>query len=91
MCLYFHEKILVVSLQMGGDNDVVIVTSYETAMRTAYNFLTVFLKKSVLVSVASSIFCVSVFSICIYDVCSQVRKITQTVNIGSMFTIISVV
>ncbi|XP_025080871.1 nipped-B-like protein B isoform X1 [Pomacea canaliculata] len=28
-----------------GDSDVLIVTSYETAMRTAYNFLTVFLKK----------------------------------------------
>ncbi|KAL8600997.1 hypothetical protein ACOMHN_030654 [Nucella lapillus] len=29
----------------GKDSDIVIVTSYETAMRTAYNFLTVFLKK----------------------------------------------
>ncbi|KAK7495047.1 hypothetical protein BaRGS_00013687 [Batillaria attramentaria] len=28
-----------------NDSDVLIVTSYETAMRTAYNFLTVFLKK----------------------------------------------
>ncbi|CAE1178724.1 SCC2 [Acanthosepion pharaonis] len=27
------------------DNDVLIVTSYETAMRTGYNFLSVFLKK----------------------------------------------
>ena len=27
------------------DNDVLIVTSYETAMRTAHNFLSVFLKK----------------------------------------------
>ncbi|XP_076440937.1 nipped-B-like protein A isoform X2 [Babylonia areolata] len=31
--------------QKADDKDVVIVTSYETAMRTAYNFLTVFLKK----------------------------------------------
>ncbi|XP_059166950.1 nipped-B-like protein [Physella acuta] len=28
-----------------SDNDVLIVTSYETAMRTGYNFLSVFLKK----------------------------------------------
>lgn len=34
-----------IALQPCGDSDVLIVTSYETAMRTAYNFLTVFLKK----------------------------------------------
>ncbi|BFZ16564.1 hypothetical protein BsWGS_19603 [Bradybaena similaris] len=28
-----------------SDNDVLIITSYETAMRTGYNFLSVFLKK----------------------------------------------
>ncbi|XP_005090101.1 nipped-B-like protein B [Aplysia californica] len=33
------------NVALGGDNDVVIVTSYETAMRTGYNFLSVFLKK----------------------------------------------
>ena len=34
-------------LSVQADKEVVIVTSYETAMRTAHNFLAVFLKKSV--------------------------------------------